>query len=94
MHLHYSFLFIFYFLTQFYYGSQDRLFVVCSGDSSLRDASSLVWESFRTFLEDVVAGGVGGTNPGGKKSDLGAGPGEGAPPYCVPYCSRVVLIIK
>ena len=57
----------------------------------MREASSLVCESLRTFLEDAVAGGVGGTNPGGKKSELGAGPGEGAPPYSVPYWGRVAL---
>ena len=31
-----------------------------------------------------VAGGVGGTYPGGKKAEVGA-PGDGAPPYKVPY---------
>ena len=46
----------------------------------MREARSLGCERLRTFLEDVVAGGVGGTNPEGTKSRLGAGPGDGAPP--------------
>ena len=48
----------------------------------------LVWERRRTFLDCevlAVAGGVGGTKPGGLKAWLGAGPGDGAPPYRVPY---------
>ena len=48
----------------------------------------LVWERRSTFLDvevEALAGGVGGTNPGGLKAWLGAGPGEGAPPYSVPY---------
>ena len=36
-----------------------------------------------------LAGGVGGTNPGGWKDLLGFGPGEGAPPYSVPYLPGV-----
>ena len=39
------------------------------------------------LLEDT--GGVGGTKPGGRKSEQGAGPGEGAPPYWVPYLPGV-----
>ena len=37
----------------------------------------------------MLAGGVGGTNPGGWKDLLGFGPGEGAPPYSVPYLPGV-----
>ena len=36
-----------------------------------------------------VTGGVGGTKPGGRKAEEGVGPGEGAPPYWVPYLPGV-----
>ena len=42
----------------------------------------------------MLAGGVGGTNPGGWKDLFGFGPGDGAPPYSVPYLPGVGLGLR
>ena len=53
--------------------------------SSLRTPSRHFFLMLNLSEEGLfVAGGVGGTYPGGKKAEVGA-PGDGAPPYKVPY---------
>ena len=60
-------------------------------DSSL----SKPWRHFFLILVDPdlavasEAGGVGGMKPGGWNAEVGAGPGDGAPPYIVPYLPGV-----
>ena len=62
------------------------MFLNISFVSSLRTLSRHFFLMFNDLSNVglLAAGGVGGTYPGGKNAEVGA-PGEGAPPYKVPY---------